>query len=85
MELGFAESVRRRWTVLGISVGGKGKEKSEESSMDVDAPVVDVDVDAQAAADEARREILEGAIVKSVLSNAAEGAETTQHSVHMVH
>jgi U3 small nucleolar RNA-associated protein 6 len=76
MELGFVESVRRRWEVLGISVGGnkgKGKEKAAEGATDdMD---VDRDVDAQADADEARVEIMEGAIVRSVITSAAKGAD----------
>ena len=84
MELGFVESIRRRWEVLGISIdaSAKGKGKQAEDVMEVDSadngdterPTVDTDKDAQAEADMARREILEGAIVKSVIVNAVKGA-----------
>jgi U3 small nucleolar RNA-associated protein 6 len=73
MELTFVESLRRRWEILGISVDkGKGKAdditEGEEASGNQEN--VDRDLEAQASADAARDEILDGAIVKSVLSNA---------------
>lgn len=82
MELGFVESIRRRWEVLGISLASQAKGKAKEangldenieSTPFADRPPVDTDQDAQAEADMARHEILEGAIVKSVLENAVKG------------
>jgi U3 small nucleolar RNA-associated protein 6 len=93
MELGFVESIRRRWAVLGISVGGKGKQAAgtadtvmdvdDENAVGTERPQVDMDVDAQAEADLARQEILEGAIVKSVLSGAVKG-ESREHVIAFV-
>ncbi|RPD63879.1 hypothetical protein L227DRAFT_572320 [Lentinus tigrinus ALCF2SS1-6] len=91
MELGFVESLRRRWTVLGIDVKGKGREtgaskgKGKEQAGDAEDPysglgeavgdeeadrmVVDgEDVDEDEAA---QKEVMAGAIVKSVISSAA--------------
>lgn len=88
MELGFIESLRRRWDILGISdVGGsgKGKEKAKETDLALD---VDMDGESQIEAangedakllqgDEegaaARKEIMDGGIVKSVISSAVRG------------
>ncbi|KAI0690201.1 U3 small nucleolar RNA-associated protein 6-domain-containing protein [Cerioporus squamosus] len=91
MELGFVESLRRRWSVLGIDVKGKGKHRGaskgkgkekeadaedpysglgegdggeEADHMDVDGEDIDVD-------EAARKEVMAGAIVKSVISSAA--------------
>lgn len=80
-ELGFVESMRRRWDVLGIDVGGKGKGKSREQvspeeGMD-EGEVAQLQAEADAEGDEAeqaRKEIMQGAIVKSVISNAVKGA-----------
>ncbi|KAI0334977.1 hypothetical protein GY45DRAFT_1351078 [Cubamyces sp. BRFM 1775] len=89
MELNFVESLRRRWSVLGIDVKGKGKESvkpksisrgggmdsGEESDLggqrEEDADGMDVDGEEELGEDEAaRKQILEGAIVKAVISNA---------------
>ncbi|KAI0769680.1 U3 small nucleolar RNA-associated protein 6-domain-containing protein [Trametes elegans] len=89
MELNFIESLRRRWSVLGIDVKGKAKEagkakdskrrhpvgSGEESGLDEDASAredgMEVDGEEELGEDEAaRRQIMEGAIVKAVISNA---------------
>ncbi|TBU29581.1 U3 small nucleolar RNA-associated protein 6-domain-containing protein [Dichomitus squalens] len=89
MELGFVESLRRRWSVLGIDMqrkgedagSGKGKGKERESGTDDiwsgigdeegEADGMDVDAEQDLTEDEvARRHIMEGAIVKSVISSA---------------
>ncbi|KAI1796429.1 U3 small nucleolar RNA-associated protein 6-domain-containing protein [Ganoderma leucocontextum] len=90
MELGFVEGLRRRWSVLGIDVKGKGKdtgagkgEKKDKGKVAVDlwsgiggedegeADGMDVDAEEDLMEDEvARRQIMEGAIVKSVISSA---------------
>lgn len=82
MELGFIEGLRRRWDVLGIQIGQdeKGKEKALEMPLELGAD------EAQAAADQmhqnggtedngdvTRKAIMDGAIVKSVISSAAKG------------
>ncbi len=93
MELNFVESLRRRWSVLGIDVKGKGKEASsakskrrsaqgseDESELDDDNHVEADDMDVDARDEEleedeaARKQIMDGAIVKAVISNAAQGA-----------
>ncbi|KAG6920097.1 hypothetical protein DXG01_010165 [Tephrocybe rancida] len=81
MELGFIESLRRRWEILGIDT------KNGELSQDTDAAdpsgLIMPGVDDAAAAEgpmeeeeadgaDARKEILQGAIVKSVMSGAAQ-------------
>jgi len=52
MELGFIESLRRRWDVLGI------KEKADENREGAGS----------------RQDIMQGAIVKSVMNSAVQGA-----------
>lgn len=82
MELGFIESMRRRWDVLGIQIDdGKGKQKADDAdpSPDLDegdhaTPAMDVDEEEDATGYEARKQIMAGAIVKSVITNAARGA-----------
>jgi U3 small nucleolar RNA-associated protein 6 len=64
MELGFVESLRRRWAVLGI--GATAPPAREQ---------VDTDLDAQAEADLARQDILKGAIVQSAIASAVKGAD----------
>jgi U3 small nucleolar RNA-associated protein 6 len=98
MELGFIESLRRRWEVLGISLTNagtkgksrKGKGKANEEidpsehisagelegeelggKMEIDTEASDLDNGDEGMA--ARRQIMEGAIVKSVMTSAAEG------------
>ena len=97
MELGFVESLRRRWSVLGIDVKGKGKDASAGRGIEQDngkeadnlwsriggedegeAHGMDVDAKEDLAEDEvARRQIMEGAIVKSVISGAVKGSSLT--------
>lgn len=88
MELGFIESLRRRWDVLGIKLDAekarKGKEKEEndpspmedglEGDVTYESPKMDVDVEDDTGAEgaEARQQIMEGAIVQSVILNAAQ-------------
>ena len=59
MELGFEESMRRRWDVLGIKL-------DEDDQVDMHTDKDDQDA--------ARRAIMQGAIVKSVISNAVKGS-----------
>lgn len=82
MELGFVESLRRRWSVLGIEVEdtkGKGKQRARDTDEDQEMDGSDVErmkVDAEDEGDEgeaARRQIMRGAIVMSVMSSAARG------------
>ena len=79
MELGFVESLRRRWGVLGIEVEAKGKQRAQDvdESQEMDDNEVErMQLDAEDEGDEgeaARRQIMEGAIVKSVMSNAVKG------------
>ncbi|KAA1472793.1 hypothetical protein DENSPDRAFT_839159 [Dentipellis sp. KUC8613] len=86
MELGFIEGLRRRWDLLGITLDtkGKGKEKApespnggddgenDESHLDQEAGEgMQIDEEAVDEGDAARQAILDGAIVKSVISSAA--------------
>ena len=94
MELGFIESLRRRWDVLGISLMTndttvKGKSEAEEimdPSEHIGMEVLGEDEksmeaehnseNARLEEDEgvvARQQIVQGAIVKSVMTNAAKG------------
>jgi hypothetical protein len=71
MELGFIENLRRRWNVLGIIThndGGKTEKPSESSDRHDDG-------DGGNEPDEAtsREEIMQGAIVKSVIASAVQG------------
>lgn len=87
MELGFLESLRRRWEVLGIKSlenedKGKGKSLAEDPSDKImgydvkssgnviEGEDVVMDGDEGAAA---RQLIMEGAIVKSVITSASQG------------
>lgn len=77
MELGFVETMRRRWNLLGINMDdkGKGKERERDSLENDDVERMEVEA-TEPEGDEseaARREILGGAIVKSVISSAAKG------------
>lgn len=64
MELGFVESMRRRWVVLGIEVKGKERARgSVEEGLDkgeVERIQADADGEGQEA-ELARREIMQGA------------------------
>jgi len=62
MELGFIETLRRRWDALGIKVAGE-----EEG-----AETLDEEYGGDEGA-EARRAVMEGGIVESVISNAGKG------------
>ena len=82
MELGFIESLRRRWDILGIKteVDAKGKNKatdndpSPEEDVEEGAAHKPMDVDEEDTdGSEARQQIMEGAIVRSVIANAAKG------------
>lgn len=96
MEMGFVESLRRRWSILGIDVKGKGKDmdagktKGDEKQTEADDPWaglgedqaeedaarMDVDAEDEEVGDDeaARREIMNGAIIRSAISKAVEGA-----------
>jgi U3 small nucleolar RNA-associated protein 6 len=81
MELGFIEGLRRRWDILGIGIvqDGKGKEKALELPMDLDgndSMVEQMQVDDDVPGndeDKTQQAVMDGAIVKSVLSSAAKG------------
>lgn len=73
MELGFIEGLRRRWDVLGIEVGatdGKAKEMPLDLEGTDAADVSDNQMQVDDS-DATRRAIMDGAIVKSVISSAA--------------
>lgn len=64
LELGFVEAVRRRWGVLGITLES---DDGEEEGERVDR------AEEQAMGDTARREIMDGAIVRQAIDSAAKG------------
>ncbi|KAF9047327.1 U3 small nucleolar RNA-associated protein 6-domain-containing protein [Panaeolus papilionaceus] len=66
MELGYIESLRRRWEVLGIKTEKK-KEDGDEAEREEEQTEEDSDVGA-----EARRKVMEGGIVASVVSSAGQ-------------
>jgi len=78
MELGFIESMKKRWGAE-LASEGSGKGKAKESEVDlgmdevevVEEEVVEVEEDVEG--EEARKEIVGGAIVKSVISSAVKG------------
>ncbi|KAG7446482.1 uncharacterized protein BT62DRAFT_1021837 [Guyanagaster necrorhizus] len=79
MELGFIESLRRRWDVLGIEEDDKTAAERDRALMvdefrgQDDVNSIEVEDDAEKdEGEEARKEIMKGAIVKSVICNAIE-------------
>lgn len=68
MELGFIESLRRRWDVLGIKV----PEEAQKNTGDPGGEMLGEEYEGDAGA-AARRKVMEGAIVESVISSAARG------------
>jgi len=87
MELGFIENLRRRWDILGIN--GRSGDKNGEGgeTTDVDDPSLHIlpelgeTVAVQESVEEvegtnSRKEIMQGAIVKSVMSSAVQGTLT---------
>lgn len=85
MELGFVESLRRRWDVLGINARPDDKGKGKADDLDDPSQRImggrheleevedSVDMDEGVEGAEARREIMQGAIVKSVITSAVQG------------
>lgn len=86
MELGFIESLRRRWDVLGINAGsedegtkkGKGADREDPSHHimhDLPEPEEPAHepMEEEAEGADSRKEIMEGAIVKSVVTSAVQG------------
>lgn len=76
LELGFVNVVRKRWEVLGLTTGMEydgedfGKVKDDALMQDGNLEVVDEDADDD---EKARRAVLGGALVKTVISNAVKG------------
>jgi U3 small nucleolar RNA-associated protein 6 len=64
MELGFIETLRRRWDALGIKVG-----EEEEGAGTLGE---------EYGGTEARRAVMEGGIVESVISNAGKGEDMSR-------
>ena len=79
LELGFVEALRRRWDVLGISLGessdrGRGQGQAQESQGErIDR------AEEAAMGDEARGAIMDGAIVRQAIDGAAKGEHTVAH------
>jgi len=69
LEMGFVEAVRRRWDVLGISLGGGGDDGGDD-----DGQGEGVDrAEEEALGDAARRAIMGGAIVRQAIDSAGKG------------
>ena len=79
MELGFIESLRRRWDVLGIKGESDDAEQTDDPSDNI-MPENDTEGDRKEVSEEKdegadrRKEIMEGAIVKAVITSAVHGA-----------
>lgn len=74
MEMGFVEGMRRRWTVLGIHEEDHPIAEAETTTEEDMAPLTPEEIAAEKGGDEgekARQAIMDGAIVKSVISSAA--------------
>ena len=65
LELGFVEAVRRRWGLLGITLDSDDSEGEQGERVDR--------AEEQAMDDAARREIMDGAIVRQAIDSAAKG------------
>ena len=77
MELGFVESLRRRWELLGVD-----KERLQAGG---DSEMVDEDganVEHELQQERARKEILSGALAKAVIDNAIECMCIVQFQYH---
>ncbi|TFY75773.1 hypothetical protein EWM64_g8237, partial [Hericium alpestre] len=85
MELGFVEGLRRRWDLLGISLKGKEKERALEQDQDAGAPEPMQIDDEEIEGDAARQAVLDGAIVKSVISSAAKALPKLDLFVSLQH
>ncbi|KAG0706054.1 U3 small nucleolar RNA-associated protein 6-domain-containing protein [Suillus ampliporus] len=74
MEMGFVEGMKRRWTVLGIHEEDHPVDETEKTAEEDMAPLTPEEIAAEKGGDEgekARQAIMDGAIVKSVISSAA--------------
>ncbi|KAJ3493260.1 hypothetical protein NLJ89_g11061 [Agrocybe chaxingu] len=84
MELEFVERLRRRWDVLGIKVSNGGESRglrdTSQAIMAEEEDGVEAEYGGDAGAD-ARRQVMEGAIVESVISNAAKGGDAAGRAV----
>jgi U3 small nucleolar RNA-associated protein 6 len=67
LEMGFVEAVRRRWDVLGISLGGGDDDDGGGKGEGVDR------AEEEAMGDAARRAIMGGAIVRQAIDSAGKG------------
>ncbi|KAJ6593671.1 U3 small nucleolar RNA-associated protein 6-domain-containing protein [Mycena capillaripes] len=79
MELGFIESLRRRWDVLGLDQKGKGREEDSSHAVQ-DGHAVQATEEELLAGEadpsaEARTAIMHGAIVKSVIASAVQAVD----------
>ena len=64
--------------MLGIEIKGKEKAREDEGLEENDVEKMQVDADGEGDdSEQARKEILQGAIVKSVISHAVEGESAT--------
>jgi U3 small nucleolar RNA-associated protein 6 len=72
LELSFVEAVRRRWGLLGITLDSDNSEGEEGERVDR--------AEEQAMGDAARREIMDGAIVRQAIDSAAKGELNTTKS-----
>lgn len=70
MELGFVESLRRRWEVLGLDANApdSSSEQPNDTADADDATVPDTD-----NSEKARKDVLQGALAKAVITSAVKG------------
>lgn len=75
--MNFIESMRRRWEVLGIGIQEKGKTKGSLKGKEREVINVPLDesmqVDEEEESEEARRAIMQGALVESAIDSATKG------------
>ncbi|KAH8119014.1 U3 small nucleolar RNA-associated protein 6-domain-containing protein [Phellopilus nigrolimitatus] len=91
MEMGFVEALRRRWGVLGLKVAEEAREDVVERDVEMSglegAKAGLVSSEGMDEDDEkARMDILNGALVKTVISNAVKAVPTPElfNSIHTV-
>ena len=83
LELGFVEALRRRWDVLGISLeDASDRRRGREPESGGQGERIDK-AEEEAMGDDARGEIMDGAIVRQAIDGAAKGEHTP--STHHTH
>ena len=74
MELGFVESLRRRWEVLGLDANAPdspSEQPNENTDLAVDTTTTPDGTD---DSEKARKDVLQGALAKAVMTSAVKGS-----------